>query len=114
MNGTFRDTFDVLLALQTALEGRMASDWMRDATASAGPLPPINVFQQGVDDFVAVVELPGVSKDNLEIQAKENTIRISGKKSVSYDPNVSVHRRERLAGEFDRTLTLPIQINADG
>jgi len=37
MNGTFRDTFDVLLALQTALEGRMASDWMRDATASVGP-----------------------------------------------------------------------------
>jgi hypothetical protein len=49
MNGTFRDTFDALLALQTALEGRMASDWMRDATASMGPFPPINVFQQGAD-----------------------------------------------------------------
>ena len=114
MNGTFRDTFDALLALQTALEGRMASDWMRDATASMGPFPPINVFQQGADDFVAVVELPGVSKDNLEIQARENTVRISGKKTVSYEQDISVHRRERSAGEFDRTLTLPIQINPGG
>jgi hypothetical protein len=69
MNGTFGDTFDALLALQKALEGRLASDWLRDATSSRGPFPPINVFQQG-DDFVAVVELPGVSRDNLEIQAR--------------------------------------------
>jgi HSP20 family protein len=113
MNGPFSDTFDALLALQAALEGRLASDWLGNTTGGIGPFPPINLFQQG-DDFVAVVELPGVSKDALEIQAKENIIRISGKKSVSYDPNVSVHRRERLVGEFDRTLTLPIQINADG
>ena len=112
MNGTFGDTFDALLALQKALEGRLASDWLRDATSSRGPFPPINVFQQG-DDFVAVVELPGVSRDNLEIQAKESTIRIAGKKIVSYAQDISAHRRERVSGEFDRTLTLPIQIDPD-
>ena len=112
MNGTFGDTFDALLALQKALEGRLASDWLRDATSSRGPFPPINVFQQG-DDFVAVVELPGVSRDNLEIQAKESTIRIVGKKIVSYAQDISAHRRERVSGEFDRTLTLPIQIDPD-
>jgi HSP20 family molecular chaperone IbpA len=31
------------------------------------------------DDFVAIVELPEVSKNGLQIQAKENTIRIAGK-----------------------------------
>jgi HSP20 family protein len=113
MNGTFGDTFDALLALQKALEGRLASDWLRDATSSRGPFPPINVFQQG-DDFVAVVELPGVSRDNLEIRAKENTIRIAGKKIVSYAQDISAHRRERVSGEFDRTLTLPIEIDPDG
>lgn len=112
MNGIFSDTFDALFALQQALEGRLESDWLRDATASRGPFPPINVFQRG-DDFVAIVELPGVSKDNLEIQAKENTIRIAGKKAVSYGQGISVHRRERVGGEFDRTLTLPVQINPD-
>ena len=113
MSMTFGDPFDVLLGLQTALEARRASDWLRDATTSMGPYPPINVFQQG-DDVVAIIELPGVSKSDLEIQAKENTIRIAGKKSISYDEGVSVHRRERMSGEFDRTLTLPVEIDPEG
>jgi HSP20 family protein len=30
------------------------------------------------------------------------------------DEGCDGHRRERLAGEFDRTLTLPVQISPDG
>jgi HSP20 family protein len=70
------------------------------------------VFQQG-DDLVAIVELPGVDKENLNIQAKENTIRIAGQKTIDYPENVSVHRRERLSGAFDRTLVVPMQIDSD-
>jgi HSP20 family protein len=108
---TFSDPFDVLFGLQRALEARRSSDWLRDATTSMGPFPPINVFQQG-DDFVAIIELPGVS--DLEVQAKENTLRIAGKKSIAYPEEASLHRRERISGEFDRTLTIPVEINADG
>jgi HSP20 family protein len=113
MSMTFGDPFDVLFGLQRALEARRASDWLRDATTSMGPYPPINVFQKG-DDFIAIVELPGVSKSDLEIQAEESTIRIAGKKSVSYDERASIHRRERISGEFDRTLTVPVEIDPDG
>ena len=109
----FVDPFDNLLNLQRELEARLSSDWLEDRTTNRGPFPPINVFQQG-DDVVAIIELPGVSKSDLEIQAKENTIRIAGKKSISYDEGVSVHRRERMSGEFDRTLTLPVEIDPEG
>jgi HSP20 family protein len=109
----YSDPLDVLLGLQRALEARLESDWLRDATTSMGPFPPINVFQQG-QDFVAIIELPGINKDHLQIQAKENAIRIAGKKSADYEENASVHRRERIAGEFDRTLTVPVQIAPDG
>ena len=37
----------------------------------------------------------------------------SGKKVPNY-PEGSVHRRERVFGEFDRTLSLPVQLDADG
>ena len=40
-------------------------------------------------------------------------MRISGRKTPNYDANASVHRRERLFGVFDRTLSLPVQIDAD-
>jgi HSP20 family protein len=108
----FADPFDTLFNLQRALEGRLMSDWLEDRTTSQGPFPPINVFQQG-DDILAIIELPGVEKDSLQVQAKENTIRIAGKKSVAYPDGVSVHRRERMFGEFNRTLSLPVHLDPE-
>lgn len=110
---SYNDPFAAMTALQRALEARLQSDWMGASTAGAGSYPPINLFQEK-DDFVAVIELPGVDKDDLQIEAKENTVRISGRKSPRYDEKASVHRRERLFGVFDRTLSLPVQIDADG
>jgi HSP20 family protein len=106
------NALDALFDFQRALESRLESDWLRGATAGTGAFPPINVFQQG-DNLVAIIELAGVDKSDLEIQAKDRTIRISGKKKVAYPEKVSVHRRERLSGTFDRTLTVPIHIDAE-
>lgn len=107
------DPREALFDVQRALEARLQSNWLGDMTAGAGSFPPINVFQKG-HDFVALIEMPGVSKNDLALQAKETTIRISGKKAVEYGDKVSGHRRERVAGTFDRTITLPIQIDAEG
>jgi HSP20 family protein len=106
------NALDALFDFQRALESHLESDWLRGATAGTGAFPAINVFQQG-DNLVAIIELAGVNKSDLEIQAKDNTIRISGKKEIAYPEKVSLHRRERLTGTFDRTLTVPIQIDAD-
>jgi len=109
---SFNDPFAAMLAFQRALEARLASDWMGGGTAGMGGYPPINIFQQG-DDFVAVIELPGIDKEGLQIEAKEKAIRVSGKKTVKYDEKASVHRRERLSGAFDRTISLPLQIDSN-
>ena len=103
---------DALFDLQRALEARLDSNWLDGSTAGTGAFPPINVFQQG-DNLLAVLEVPGVDKSDLEIQAKGNAVRIFGKKAISYPEGVSVHRRERSAGRFDRTLAVPMQIDAD-
>ena len=112
MSTAFGDPFDTLFNLQRELEARFSSDWLEDRTTNRGPFPPINVFQQG-GDLLAIIELPGIDKSTLQIEAKENTIRIAGKKTVSYPDGVSVHRLERVAGEFDRTISLPVQLESD-
>ncbi len=112
MNVSFNDPFEAIFALQRALDARLGSEWIGRGTAAGGSYPPVNVFQQG-DDFVAVLELPGVAKDDLAIEAKENTLRISGRKAIDYGEGASIHRRERLSGVFDRTIALPIDINAE-
>jgi HSP20 family protein len=113
MFASFRDPFEALFTLQRALDARIASDWMGRGTAASGSFPPINIFQKG-DDFVALVELPGIDKNNLEIEAKENTIRIRGRKAIAYGEQASIHRRERISGVFDRTLSVPVRIEPGG
>ena len=106
-----RDPFATLLGLQRAMEGVMGSDWFGSRTSGSGVFPHLNVFTSG-DDFVVEAELPGVKKQDLDVQVRGDTLRIQGKKTITYDENASIHRRERAAGQFDRTVTLPDEIDS--
>jgi HSP20 family protein len=60
-----------------------------------------------------LIELPGVSKNDIELEAKDRSIGLSGSKTVSFSGRARVHRRERVSGVFDRTITLPVQIDVE-
>jgi HSP20 family protein len=109
----FGDPFDALSGLQQALDSYRSSSWLTSGPSGGGSYPPMNVFRKG-DDFIIITEVPGIKKSDLQVQVKGNTIRLSGSKSVSYPEKAGVHRRERLSGRFDRAMTLPVEINADG
>jgi HSP20 family protein len=109
----FSSPFDTLLGLQQALDAFRTSGWLDAGLSGGGTYPPINVFRKG-DDFAVLAEVPGVRKSDLEVQVKGRTIRISGTKAVAYPEQAGLHRRERLAGRFDRAVTLPVEIDADG
>lgn len=107
------DPFDALFHFQQALDQLRESDWLDAGPSGQGSYPPMNVFRKG-DDIVIITEVPGVKKADLRIEAKGNTIRIAGTKSVGHDGKASIHRLERRGGTFDRAISLPIEINADG
>lgn len=104
--------FNTLLSLQQALDTHRASSWLDAGLSGGGAYPPINVFRKG-DDFALIAEVPGVKKDEIEVQVKGRTVRIAGGKSVDYPKGAAVHRRERLAGRFDRAVSLPVEIDAE-
>jgi HSP20 family protein len=108
----FFDPYQNLSALQQSLDSFLRSDWLQSSVSAGGAFPPINVFRKG-DDFMIIAELPGVESSNIDIQVKKNAIRISGTKRVEYEKNASIHRRERLSGRFDRTIAMPVEIDAD-
>jgi HSP20 family protein len=109
----FPDPFETLFNFQQALDAFRASSWLASGPSAAGAYPPLNVFRKG-EDFVILAEVPGLKKSEVEVQVKGNTIRLAGTKSIGYGESVSLHRRERAAGRFDRTVTLPVEIDADG
>ena len=108
---TLMDPFDALSSFQQALDAYRTSSWL-EASVSGGGYPPVNVFRKG-DDFIIIAELPGVKKSDLEVQVKGRTIRLAGTKTVGYPEKAALHRRERLAGRFDRAVTMLVEINAD-
>jgi len=112
----FLDPYVSLSALQQNLDSFLRSNWLGSSVSAGGAFPPVNVFRKG-DDFMIIAELPGVESSTIDIEVKNNAIRISGTKRVEYGlnagKNVSMHRRERSAGRFDRTISLPIEIDAD-
>jgi HSP20 family protein len=108
----FPDPVSTLLGLQDALDTFRTSGWLQAGPSGGGSYPPLNVFRKG-DDFILVAEAPGINKADLDLQVKGRTIRVAGTKSVTFPEKASVHRRECVAGRFDRSVTLPIEIDAD-
>ena len=109
----FLDPFNTLLGLQEALDAFRTSSWLQSSPSGGGSYPPINVFRKG-DDYLLIAEVPGINKSEINLQVKGNTIRLSGAKAVNYGEKASIHRRERLVGRFDRSITLPVEIDPEG
>jgi HSP20 family protein len=112
MASFFADPFDTLLQFQEALDAFRTSSWLNAGPSAGGAYPPLNVFRKG-DDIVVIAEVPGIRKADLDIQVRGNTIRLAGSKTVSYGDQAALHRRERLAGRFDRAITVPVEIDAN-
>jgi HSP20 family protein len=106
------DPFDALFPIPASAGATARQRLLENATSGVGAFPPINVFQQG-SDFIAIIEMPGIDEDSIGLEVRGNAIRISGTKTIDYGSNASVLRRERVAGSFDRTISLPVKLDPD-
>lgn len=65
------------------------------------------------DALVVTAAVPGVAGDDLELTLHDNVLTISGKREVTVDEGVRALRRERGSLTFQRSLTLPVRVDAD-
>lgn len=113
MSRLFPDPFESLFDLQRSLDAFRASDWLsRGLSGGGGTFPLLNIFSQD-DDILVTTELPGVKREDVDIQVHGNRLRIAGRKAIQYDDGASLHRRERLSGNFDRTVAIPFEVDAE-
>ncbi len=103
---------EALLGLQEAMGRSFNTGFFDSATTSRGVNPPVNIFEKD-REMVLIAELPGVKKEDVNIEVKGNTLRLSGERTIKYGENISYHRVERNSSKFDRTLRLPINVEAD-
>lgn len=75
--------------------------------------PPVDIYET-TEGLVIVAELPGVGKENVSIEVKDNILTLRGERKV--DEEVSddqYYRRERSCGIFNRAFTLFDNIQPD-
>jgi HSP20 family protein len=82
----------------------------RDGVPS-GRTPAVDVYQDK-DQFTVYAELPGLKKEELEISLNGETLTIAGARKQEANPDEGF-RTERSFGKFQRTLTLPVAVNAE-
>ncbi len=79
---------------------------------SATTFPPLNVWQDEQAVYVEA-ELPGFSRDRIELDVHEHRLTIQGERSPQSAENVEYLRRERPMGKFSRTLDLPVEFDGE-
>lgn len=76
-------------------------------------LTSVDMFEEG-DNLVIKAELPGMKKEDINVDLKDDVITISGeKKSEEKSERKDFHIVERTFGSFTRRLRLPVEIKAD-
>ncbi len=93
---------------------RLMDGWFGGPAASVrkNVFPALNVWE-GQDTLYAEAEIPGVSMNELEIYVVGNELTVKGQRKAPEEKDVVVHRQERAVGEFSRTITLPVDIDAE-
>jgi HSP20 family protein len=82
--------------------------------ASRAWVPAVDI-QETEDAYRLHAELPGLTKDDIQITLENNVLRLSGERKLEKDvKRDNYHRVERTYGTFSRAFTLPSQVNAEG
>jgi HSP20 family protein len=97
------------------LFGNPFGDWLMHAEPSTEDwIPAINVYEEK-HNIVIEAELPGMKKDEIQIYLSGDNLNITGQRNEKREEQGrGTHRSERYFGRFQRVISLPFPVNADG
>jgi HSP20 family protein len=114
-----RDPFSDMMSLRDAMDRLFEESFVRrfDGGRLLGiegqPLA-LDVYETD-ENLVVETSLPGISPDAVDISVEGNRLTIKGetKREEEKEEEGKYHFRERRYGAFQRTLSLPVEVNAD-
>ena len=97
--------------LDTLFELPFWSNFGRQTQLFSGWTPALDLYQNN-DNVIAVIELPGMRKEDIEISLHDGTLTIAGERK-SETSDGAAERTERYVGKFRRSITLPTRVDAN-
>ena len=98
------DPIHDLLAIQQRLD--------RYAPGPTGWTPAVDILETS-NQYIVVAEVPGMTREELDIQVHEGRLTIAGERRERTPQCEQYHRVERGHGSFSRTFHLPVAVDGD-
>ena len=109
------DPFREFAAMQDRLNRLFGNVYLRDEdTGIRGNwTPAVDIYESDNHDLVVKAELPGMSREDIEVVVENSTLVLKGEKKFSTEVKDENYRRiERAYGAFHRSFTLPTTVDA--
>ncbi len=75
---------------------------------------PVVDMLETPEAYIFRAELPGVGRENINIEVRGKRLRIYGERSLEAEPAIAAyHSIERVHGMFERSFTLPGEVDID-
>lgn len=103
----FEDLYERLDQLMSATMGEMA--FPRESTM---PWVPFADLCETEDSYLVEVDLPGVSKDQIDVQLSDRELVITGEVKEE-EREGRLHRRTRRTGQFEFRTLLPGELDTE-
>jgi len=87
------------------------SGFGRTGQLFTGWSPALDLYDSG-DHLVAVVELSGMRKEDIDISLHDGALTVSGERKRESNNGEAAQRTERYVGAFRRSITLPTRVDA--
>ena len=104
------DTFSEMDRLRREMNRLFSNNSQSDGAMT---YPLVNIYDDP-DNLIVTAELPGLSKEQVNITFTDGMLTISGKQEMSPKlKEMAVVRKERSEGEFEKSLKIPTKIIHD-
>ncbi len=108
------DPFNEMMRLSTVMEQLFNNAFVPLTGVGRQPSIPIDVFEND-EGYIVQAVAPGINPDQLDIQLNDQVLTIRGEwPQPQAQEGVTFHLRERATGRFERSIELPLPVNADG
>lgn len=93
---------------------RLFDGFFTDLPEDVGAFQPRIDVREGEEDVLIEADLPGVTPDQLDVNVRDDLVTIAGRRQAQEDDRgAGWYRRERVLGDFERTVRLPFDVDPD-
>ncbi len=102
-----------VMTLREAMDHLFDDAFTRPVNMAGSSLPAIDMYQTA-DAVILKAALPGFKSDDVQLSITTDVLTLRGEYRQENDQNDAVyHVRERRQASFERSLTLPVAVQAD-